>query len=35
MNKAAGEVKPPSRILTGPVSPRRSVCALGLMFISF
>jgi hypothetical protein len=27
--KAAGEFSPPSKILTGPASPRRSVCAPG------
>src|SRR5262249_12287885 len=31
MTKTAGEVSPPSRSLTGPASPRRSVCAPGLM----
>src|SRR4051812_45370469 len=29
--KAAGEALPPSKLLTGPVSPRRSVCAPGTM----
>ena len=29
MNTAAGEVPPPSRVLTGPASPRRLVCAPG------
>lgn len=28
-NPAAGEFSPPSKILTGPASPRRSVCAPG------
>jgi hypothetical protein len=30
-NKAAGEALPPSKLLTGPASPRRSVCALEAM----
>jgi tetratricopeptide (TPR) repeat protein len=30
-NKAAGESPPPSRSLTGPASPRRSVCAPGAL----
>jgi hypothetical protein len=29
--KAAGAVLPPSMPLTGPASPRRSVCAPGMM----
>jgi hypothetical protein len=29
MGKAAGEVSPPSKTLTGPASPQRSVCAPG------
>jgi hypothetical protein len=33
--KAAGEVSPPSRSLTGPARPRRSVCAPAAMALSF
>jgi uncharacterized membrane protein len=35
VQKAAGEVSPPSRSLTGPAKPRRSVCAPGAMASSF
>jgi hypothetical protein len=34
-NKAAGEVSPPSRSLTGPAMPRRSVCAPVAMALSW
>src|SRR5262249_47704607 len=30
-----GEALPPSKLLTGPASPRRSVCAPGTMALSF
>jgi len=30
-SKAAGEALPPSKLLTGQASHRRSVCALGMM----
>src|SRR5262249_12454277 len=33
--KAAGEVSPPSRFLTGPATPRRSVCAPAALAFSF
>src|SRR6516225_269970 len=33
--KAAGEFAPPSTTLTGPASPRRSVCAPAGMSLSF
>jgi hypothetical protein len=33
--KAAGEVLPPSKPLTGPASPRRSVCAPGKGALNF
>src|SRR5262249_51196605 len=33
--QAAGEVSPPSRSLTGPARPRRSVCAPAAMALSF
>src|SRR5262249_20791724 len=32
--KAAGEVSPPSRSLTGPAKPRRSVCAPAVLALS-
>jgi hypothetical protein len=32
--KVAGEVKPPSKALTGQAPPRRSVCAPGAMALS-
>jgi probable HAF family extracellular repeat protein len=35
LHKAAGEVSPPSRSLTSPAKPRRSVCAPGSMASSF
>src|SRR6266849_2955857 len=35
MRKAAGEAPPPSSTLTGPASPRRSVCAPGGRALSF